>query len=61
MEGDVLGPMAARWMPQCRGMEGGETGVDGWIGEHPHRSGWGCVDGEFSGRGELRKGITFEV
>jgi hypothetical protein len=48
-------------MPQCRGMEGGETGVDGWIGEHPHRSGWGCVDGEFSGRGELRKGITFEV
>ena len=25
-------------MPQCRGIEGGEVGVDGWVEEHPHRS-----------------------
>jgi hypothetical protein len=25
-------------MPQCRGTEGGEVGVGGWVEEHPHRS-----------------------
>jgi hypothetical protein len=25
-------------MPQCRGIEGGELGVGGWVEEHPHRS-----------------------
>ena len=25
-------------MPQCRGIEGREAGVGGWVEEHPHRS-----------------------
>jgi hypothetical protein len=25
-------------MPQCRGIEGGEVGVGGWVEEHPPRS-----------------------
>ena len=25
-------------MPQCRGIEGGEMGVAGWVEEHPQRS-----------------------
>jgi hypothetical protein len=25
-------------MSQCRGMEGGEVGVGGWVEEHPQRS-----------------------
>jgi hypothetical protein len=25
-------------MPQCRGMEDREVGVDGWVKEHPHRN-----------------------
>ena len=25
-------------MPQCRGIEGREVGVGGWVEEHPHRS-----------------------
>ena len=25
-------------MPQCRGIEGGEVGVGGWVEEHPHRN-----------------------
>jgi hypothetical protein len=37
-------------MPQCRGNEGGDVGVGGWVGEHPHRSmgkgmGWGLPGG----------------
>ena len=48
-------------MPQCRGIEGGEVGVGGWVEEHPHRS-RGREDGiggfwEWEKRG---KGITFE-
>jgi hypothetical protein len=27
--GEVLSPMKACWMPQCRGTEGGEVGVVG--------------------------------
>jgi hypothetical protein len=38
MGGEVLGPMKAREMPQCKGIEGGEVGVGGWVVEHPHRS-----------------------
>jgi hypothetical protein len=34
--------------PQCRG---GEAGVGGWVGEHPHRS---RVRG--SSRGDLQRG-----
>jgi hypothetical protein len=30
-------------MPQCRGIEGEEVGVSGWVVEHPYRS---------SGRGD---------
>jgi hypothetical protein len=25
-------------LPQCRGIEGSEVGVDEWVEEHPHRS-----------------------
>jgi hypothetical protein len=41
-------------MPQCRGIEGGEAGVGGWVEEHPHRSmGMGGRMG-VCGRGETR-------
>jgi hypothetical protein len=48
-------------MPQYRGTEGWEVGVDGWVEEHPHRS-RGKEDGvgSFQGGG-LGKGITFEM
>jgi hypothetical protein len=44
-------------MPQCRGTEGGEVGVGGWVEEHPHRS-RGMADGigSFGGRVETGKG-----
>jgi hypothetical protein len=35
-------------MPQCRGTEGREVGVGGWVEEHPHRS-RGREDGSFGG------------
>jgi hypothetical protein len=38
MGGEVLGPMKARSMSQCRGIEGGEAGVGVLVKEHPHRS-----------------------
>jgi hypothetical protein len=53
-------------MPQCRGTEGGEVGVDGWVGgwveEHPLRS-RGRKDeiGSFQGWEKRGKGITFEM
>ena len=45
-------------MPQCRGTEGREVGVGGWVEEHPHRSrerenGIGGLGG-----GETRKGAN---
>jgi hypothetical protein len=53
MGGEVLGPMNAQKMPQCRGIEGGEVRMDGWVEEHPHRS---------RGReGKLGKKIAFEM
>ena len=61
MGGEVLGPMNAQKMPQCRGIEGGEVGVGGWVEEHSHRS-RGRKDGMgVSGRGEPGKGIAFEI
>ena len=60
MEGEVLGPMKAQLMPQCRGIEGREVGR--WVEEHPHRSrGREDVIGCFQERGKLGKGITFEM
>jgi hypothetical protein len=50
------------YIAQCRGIEGGEVGVGGWVKEHPHRSRRrenviGCFwEGEKPG-----KGITFEM
>jgi hypothetical protein len=38
MGGEVLGPMKAQKMPQCRGIKGIEAGVGEWAGEHPPRS-----------------------
>ena len=42
--------------------QGEETGVGGWVGEHPHRS-RGKKDeiGGFWGWGALGKRITFEI
>jgi hypothetical protein len=36
--GEVLQPMKAQYMSQCRGIEGREAEVGGWVYEHPHRS-----------------------
>jgi hypothetical protein len=49
-------------MPQHKGIECGELGVSGWVGEHPHRS-RGREDGIGSllERGKLGKGITLEM
>jgi hypothetical protein len=38
MEEEVLGPMKAQYMPQCRGIEGRQMGVGERVEEHPHRS-----------------------
>ena len=37
MEREALGPVKAQCLSvgEC---QGGEAGVDGWVGEHPHRS-----------------------
>ena len=49
-------------MPQCRGIEGGEVEVGGWVFEHHHRGrgredAIGCLwEGEKPG-----KGITLET
>jgi hypothetical protein len=58
--GEALGPVKAR-CPSVRECQGGEVGVGGWVGEHPHRS-RGREDG-IGGfqRGNLEKGITFEM
>jgi hypothetical protein len=47
MGGEALGPVKAQ-CPSVGGCQGGEVGVGGWLGEHPHRSrrrrrrrGWG--------------------
>jgi hypothetical protein len=49
-------------MPQCRGIEGGEVGVGGWVEEHPHRS-RGREDGigDSEKGGKLGKGKTLEM
>ena len=47
---------------QCRGIEGGDVGVGGWVGEHPHRS-RGREDGigGFQEWGKPGKEITFAM
>ena len=47
-------------MPQCRGIEGGEVGVCGWVKEHPHRS-RGREDGIWGFQEKGKQGITFEM
>ena len=42
-------------MPYCRGIEGGEVGVGGWVGEHPYRSRGGMGEG-ISRKGGQEKG-----
>jgi hypothetical protein len=49
-------------MPQCRGIEGGEVGVGGWVEEHPHRSREReDVIGCFWEGGKPGKRITFDM
>ena len=49
-------------MPQCRGIEGGEVGVGGWVENHPHGSrGREDVIACFCEGGKPGKGITFEM
>jgi hypothetical protein len=49
-------------MPQCRGSEGGEVGVGGWVEEHPHRSrGRRYGIGGFWEAGNPEKGIPVEM
>jgi hypothetical protein len=47
-------------MLQCRGTEGREVEVGGWVEEHPHRS-RGREDGIRGFQEEDRKGVTFEM
>jgi hypothetical protein len=62
MEGEVLGPMEARKMPQYRGIKGREVGVSEWVEEQPSRSrGREDVVGWFQEGGKPGKGITFEM
>ena len=49
-------------MPQCRGIEGMEVGVGGWVEEHPHRSRVRKdVIGSLWKEGKLGKRMTFEM
>jgi hypothetical protein len=61
MGGEALGLVKAL----CLGveeLEGREAGVGELVGEHPHRCrGRGREGGRRDFRGELRKGITFEM
>ena len=44
-------------MPQCRGIEGGEVGMGGWVEKHLHRSGDRKMEQGVSGKwGNLVKG-----
>jgi hypothetical protein len=44
-------------MPQCRGIEGREVGVGGWVEEHLHRSrGRGDEIRNFRERGNWERG-----
>jgi hypothetical protein len=49
-------------MPQCRGTQGGEVGVGGWVEENCHRSrGRDDMIGCFWEGGKPGKGIKFEM
>jgi len=57
--GEAFGPIEAR-CPSVGECQGGEVGVSGWVGVHPHRSrekgmGWGFAESK------LGKGIMFEM
>jgi hypothetical protein len=54
-EREAFGPVKAPQMPQCRGIEGREVGVGGWVEEHPHRS-----RGREDGIGGLWEGRNWE-
>ena len=62
MGGEAFGPMKVQSMPQCRGIEGREAGVGGWMEEYPHRN-RGRRDGigGFQKGKKPGKGITFEM
>ena len=55
MGGEVLDPMKARLMPQCRGIESGELGVGGWVEEHLRR-----IRGREDGIGVFWEGKTWK-
>ena len=58
MGGEVLGPVEAQ-CPSVGKCQGREAGVDGWVGEHPHRNrGRGMNRGA---GGKIEKGRTFEM
>jgi hypothetical protein len=57
MRGEALGPVKAQ-CPSVGECQGREVGVDGWVGEHPHRSRGG--DREFL-EGKLGKELTLEM
>jgi hypothetical protein len=56
---EPLGPVKAQ-CPRVGECQSGEAGVDGWVGEHPHRSTGRGKSREFP-EGKLEKGITFEM
>jgi hypothetical protein len=61
MGGETLGPMMAQ-CPSVGKCQGGEAGVGGWVGEHPHGSrGEGVQDGGFPGRGGMGKAENIEM
>jgi hypothetical protein len=48
------------WFPSVGECQEGETGVGGWVGEHPHRSGGGG-GGMRDSTGGPGKGKIFEM
>ena len=57
MGGEALGLVKAQ-CPSVGECQGGEGGVGGWVGEHPHRR---REDGISKPEGKRGKGITFEM
>jgi hypothetical protein len=47
-------------MLQCREIEGGKAGVDGWVRNNLIETGGGETGWGFPGAGEPEKGITFK-
>jgi hypothetical protein len=59
MGGEALRPGKAQY-PSVVECQGGDAGVGGWVGEHPHRSMGGRMGEGFSG-GKNGKEITLEM